>query len=298
MGVGTPIDILEAVHRGVDMFDCILPTALAQQGMAYASHGKIDLRRGVHRLAAQPLDAACDCDACGLYSRSCLHHLVKCREPLGWQLLSFHNLRFYLRLMEGIREHILAGNYASFHAARRQTLALADQDNPPGPRPRVKPSPPLAHGAFAVHDSGRGWSSIRHVASGEIMHSVVEPDVEAAQVYVAQSAFIAQALAGQRGRPLVVWDVGLGAGHNAMALLRAVADRRLSGTPDGVTLISFERDLDAFLLALSCSSASPCAAPRPRAAPAGPRPARGSRRPDLEPVRRRLPRHLRRRGAA
>ena len=102
-----------------------------------------------------------------------------------------------------------------------------------------------------MHDSGRGWSSIRHVASGEIMHSVVEPDVEAAQVYVAQSAFIAQALAGQRGRPLVVWDVGLGAGHNAMALLRAVADRRLSGTPDGVTLISFERDLDAFLLALS-----------------------------------------------
>ena len=92
MGVGTPLDLLEAVHRGVDMFDCILPTALAQQGIAFTSRGRIDLRRGVHKLAEQPLDPACACDACTPYSRSYLHHLVKCEEPLGWQLLAFHNL--------------------------------------------------------------------------------------------------------------------------------------------------------------------------------------------------------------
>jgi queuine tRNA-ribosyltransferase len=87
MGVGTPLDILEAVHRGVDMFDCILPTAWAQHGRAFTSHGRIDLRRGVHKLAEQPLDAACSCEACARHSRSYLHHLIKCEEPLGWQLL-------------------------------------------------------------------------------------------------------------------------------------------------------------------------------------------------------------------
>src|SRR5207342_1986634 len=86
MGVGTPLDLLEAVHRGVDMFDCILPTAWAQHGKAFTSHGRIDLRRGVHRFAEQPLDATCPCDACRLYTRSYLHHLVKAREVLAWQL--------------------------------------------------------------------------------------------------------------------------------------------------------------------------------------------------------------------
>jgi queuine tRNA-ribosyltransferase len=249
MGVGTPLDILEAVHRGVDMFDCILPTALAQQGMAYTSHGKIDLRRGVHALSEQPLDAACDCEGCGLHSRSYLHHLVKCKEPLGWQLVASHNLRFYVRLMEEIRGRIRDGSFAAFHAERRQTLALADQDNPPGRRPRVKRSEPLVRGGFAVHDGAGGrFSSIRHVASGEIMHSVNDPDVEAEAIYVAQSALIARGLAGGLGRPLVVWDVGLGAGHNAMALIRA-AER--AGGRDPVTLISFERDLDPFALALA-----------------------------------------------
>ncbi len=139
MGVGTPLDLLEGVHRGVDMFDCIVPTAWAQQGMAFSSRGKIDLRRSVHRLAEERLDAACDCEACTLYARSYLHHLIKCNEPLGWQLLAFHNLRFYVRLMEEIRAHVRADTFAAFHAERRQTLALADQDNPPGKRPRVKP---------------------------------------------------------------------------------------------------------------------------------------------------------------
>jgi len=244
MGVGTPIDLLEGVHRGVDMFDCVLPTALAQQGVAFTSHGRIDLRRGVHKLATRPLDRACDCEACTLYTRSYLHHLVKCKEPLGWQLLAFHNLRFYTRLMAEIRAQLRAGTFAAFHAEQRQTLGLADRDNPPGPQPRARPSRPTQRGDFALHTSTHGFTSIRHVPSGEVMHSVNEPDLEAERVYVAQSSLIARARASQE--PLVVWDVGLGAAHNAMALVRA-----LEGAGVPLTLTSFERDLDPLHLALA-----------------------------------------------
>jgi queuine tRNA-ribosyltransferase len=139
MGVGMPIDLLEGVHRGIDMFDCILPTALAQQGKAFTSRGRIDLARGVHRFAEQALDPACTCDACTRTPRSYLHHLVKCREPLGWQLLAFHNLAFYVRLMADIRAHIRAGTFAAFRAEQRELLVRADPDHPPGRRPRVKP---------------------------------------------------------------------------------------------------------------------------------------------------------------
>jgi queuine tRNA-ribosyltransferase len=138
MGVGTPLDLLEGVHRGVDMFDCILPTALAQQGIAFTSHGRLDLERGVYKLSEQALDAACACDACARHSRSYLHHLMKCQEPLGWQLLAQHNLVFYVRLMAAMRAHIRADTFAQFYREQRELLARADPDHPPGPRPRVK----------------------------------------------------------------------------------------------------------------------------------------------------------------
>ncbi len=246
MGVGTPLDLLEAVHRGVDMFDCILPTAWAQHGKAFTSHGRIDLRRGVHKFAEQSLDATCDCDACTLYTRSYLHHLVKCEEPLGWQLLSFHNLRFYLRLMARIRAEIDADTFAKFHAEQRELLGESDRDNPPLRQPRTKPTRATERGGFRLHTSTHGFTSIQHVDSGEIMHSVNQPDAEAERVYIAQSRLIAQALTG--ARPLVVWDVGLGAAHNAMALIRAL-DAAPAHAP--VELVSFERDLDAFHLALA-----------------------------------------------
>jgi queuine tRNA-ribosyltransferase len=252
MGVGMPIDLLEAVHRGVDLFDCILPTALAQQGVAFTSVGRIDLARGVHRLAERALDPACGCDACTRTPRSYLHHLVKCREPLGWQLLAHHNLAFYVRLMADIRAHICAGTFAAFRAEQRERLDRADPDNPPGRRPRVKPTKPRSRGAFALHDAD-GIVRLRHVASGEILHPVGDPDVEASRIYIEQSALIARALAPCPGErpPLVVWDVGLGAAHNAMALVRALdrAARHAAGHAR-VELVSFERDLDAMYLAL------------------------------------------------
>ncbi len=263
MGVGMPLDLLEGVHRGIDMFDCILPTALAQQGIAFTSRGRIDLARGVHRLAEQTLDPACGCDACTRTPRSYLHHLVKCQEPLGWQLLAFHNLAFYALLMAQIRAHIRAGTFLAFRAEMREPLERADPDHPPGRRPRVKPAKPRRRGDFALHTSPQGFASVQHVPSGEMIPSVNDPDVEAARIYVEQSVLIARALAAPpaAGPPLVVWDVGLGAGHNAMALVRAIerasapaAELARGHTPAHgaqIELVSFERDLDAFRLALA-----------------------------------------------
>src|SRR3954468_18282909 len=82
MGVGTPIDLLESVHRGVDMFDCIIPSQLAQRGVVFTSHGKLQLRRAVHKFSEAPLDAKCDCHCCKNFSRAYLHHLVKSDELL------------------------------------------------------------------------------------------------------------------------------------------------------------------------------------------------------------------------
>ncbi|MDB4961164.1 MAG: queuine tRNA-ribosyltransferase [Myxococcales bacterium] len=246
MGVGMPIDLLEAVHRGVDMFDCILPTALAQYGKVFTSTGRIDLARSVHKRSEQPLDPSCDCEACSLYSRSYLHHLVRCEEPLGWHLLAFHNLKFYLQLMKEIRAHIAADTFAAFYAERRETLALIDPENPSTPPAPARELRAATRGAFSIQRSTHGFASIAHLPSGEIMHSVNHPDAEAERVYVAQSALIARALSGDR--PLVVWDVGLGAAHNAMALIRA-----LDAAPAHaeIELVSFEHDRDAFRLALA-----------------------------------------------
>ena len=249
MGVGMPIDLLEAVHRGVDLFDCILPTALAQQGVAFTSRGRIDLARGAYRLDEAALDPACGCDACTRTPRSYLHHLVKCQEPLGWQLLAFHNLAFYARLMSEIRTQIRAGTFLAYYAAQRELLERGDPDHPPGRRPRVKPSKPRQRGGFALHALAAGRVGLVHVPSGALVHPADEPDAGAARVYVEQSVRLADALrGGPAARPIVVWDVGLGAGHNAMALVRA-ADRAAGHAP--IELVSFARELDGFALALA-----------------------------------------------
>ena len=115
MGVGTPLDILEAVHRGVDMFDCIMPTQLAQRGAAFTSRGFLQMRRGVYKFSNDPLDPACTCPTCARYTRAYLHHLTKTSETLGWQLLGKHNIHFYHQLMRDIRKSILAGRFGQFY---------------------------------------------------------------------------------------------------------------------------------------------------------------------------------------
>ncbi|MEO7161937.1 MAG: tRNA guanosine(34) transglycosylase Tgt, partial [Bdellovibrionia bacterium] len=138
MGVGTPMDILEAVHRGVDMFDCILPTALAQRGVAFTSVGKLQMRRSAYKFSEEKLDPACTCKACAFHSKAYIHHLVKAGEPLGWHLLGIHNLFFYHQLMAGMRESILNGTFLDFYHAKREYLDRSDGAAPEIKRPRVR----------------------------------------------------------------------------------------------------------------------------------------------------------------
>ena len=130
MGVGTPLDILEAVHRGVDMFDCIMPTQLAQRGAVFTSRGFFQMRRGVYKFSEEKLDPACACPTCARYSRAYLHHLTKTSETLGWQLLGKHNIHFYHQLMREIRESILADRFLDLYREKRAFLHESDLDNP------------------------------------------------------------------------------------------------------------------------------------------------------------------------
>lgn len=122
MGVGTPIDLLEAIYRGVDMFDCVIPTMFAQRGYAFTSTGKANLLAGPNRLSDDNLDPACGCATCTHYSRGYLHHLVKCKEPTGWRLLALHNQVYYQRLMSLARQAIEEGRYLDFYRQKKAEL--------------------------------------------------------------------------------------------------------------------------------------------------------------------------------
>lgn len=114
MGVGRPEDIVEAVRRGVDMFDCVMPTRNARNGYLFTATGTVKIRNARHRHDTAPLDERCDCYTCQNFSRSYLHHLDKCGEMLGAQLNTIHNLRFYQNLMAGLRGAIEAGTLSDF----------------------------------------------------------------------------------------------------------------------------------------------------------------------------------------
>lgn len=222
MGVGTPLDILEAVHRGVDMFDCIMPSQLGHRGTVYTSHGKMQLRRSVYKFAEEKLDAACDCLTCRDYSRAYLHHLIKSDEPLGWHLLVTHNLAFYHRLTREMRASIVAGNFVQFYEQKKVELARDDEDNPGTPPRRNQIKIPRL-GDYEVHFNPKGFASIKQISSGEIMHSVNPPAEEANRLYVEQSGLAQRLLKNSQANnteDLVVWDVGLGAASNAMAAVR------------------------------------------------------------------------------
>jgi len=117
MGVGTPRDLVQAVGRGIDLFDCVMPTRNARNGHLFTSEGVIKLRNARHRTDPGPLDPACDCETCTQYSRAYLHHLDRCDEILGARLNTLHNLHYYLNLMKRIRAAIESGTFAAFSAA-------------------------------------------------------------------------------------------------------------------------------------------------------------------------------------
>ena len=116
MGVGTPQDIVEAVQRGIDMFDCVMPTRNARNGHLFTHHGEIRIRNSTYRTDTRPLDDTCGCYTCRNYSRAYLRHLDQCNEILGARLNTIHNLYYYQELMRGLREAIAAGNLAGFVA--------------------------------------------------------------------------------------------------------------------------------------------------------------------------------------
>ncbi|HET8882883.1 MAG TPA: tRNA guanosine(34) transglycosylase Tgt [Solimonas sp.] len=117
MGVGTPRDLVQAVARGIDMFDCVMPTRNARNGHLFTSEGVLKLRNAQYRDDPRPLDPACGCYTCRNYSRAYLHHLDRCDEMLGPRLNTIHNLHYYLALMQRIRDAIEDDRYEAFAAA-------------------------------------------------------------------------------------------------------------------------------------------------------------------------------------
>jgi queuine tRNA-ribosyltransferase len=322
MGVGTPPDILEGIGQGVDMFDCVLPTTMAWQGTAFTSTGRVRLTRSEHRASQAPLDAACACSTCRTYTRGYLHHLVKCREPLGPRLLSVRNLQHYVDLVHGARRAIEEGRYGAYARERLAEIDRHEHDparRPPGRRampaaeksptrpssPRTpsavrperrdrdsgpevegrrmdpphspsldyaRPSAGLRSGRadeenpetgtptstatssparFSIVITSLGVAAVRDGEAGEVMHPIIGPGVESERLYVAQSRLVERLAA--PGPRLVLLDVGLGAGSNALAALRAA-----EAAPPGraLEIVSFERELGALALAASDDGAA------------------------------------------
>ncbi len=128
MGVGEPLDLVESVIRGVDLFDCVVPTRHGRNGTAYTWEGKLNLRHAKHRLDPKPVSSDCDCFVCKEYSRSYLHHLLRAQELLVFRLLSFHNLWFYFKLMQAMRLGIQEGSLLSLR--KRVANAYSGAINP------------------------------------------------------------------------------------------------------------------------------------------------------------------------
>ncbi|CAN5797163.1 hypothetical protein BH11VER1_BH11VER1_33940 [soil metagenome] len=258
MGVGTPLDMLEAVHRGVDMFDCIIPTQVAKHGSVFTSRGIVQFRRSVYKFSEEKLDPACTCPTCAKYSRAYLHHLMKTQEPLGWQLLGQHNIHFYHQLMREIRQSILEDRFMALYQEKRAMLDIEDIDNPCVHPIKSPPDPAdaLTLGDYEVHTATEGFSSIRHISSGEIMHARTPPMDEAKGLYVDQSNLahrlrLATDETPESAAPLVIWDVGLGAAANAVAAIHCYETEAGVGPVRSMHIISFENDLDSLRLALS-----------------------------------------------
>ena len=114
MGVGKPEDLVEGVRRGIDMFDCVMPTRNARNGHLFVTDGVVKIRNAKYKSDTGPLDPECDCYTCRNYSRAYLHHLDRCNEILGARLNTIHNLRYYQRLMAGLRKAIEEGKLESF----------------------------------------------------------------------------------------------------------------------------------------------------------------------------------------
>ena len=129
MGVGTPANILEAVDRGVDFFDCVYPSRNGRHGHVYTNHGKLNLFNAKYELDDRPIEEGCQCPACRRYSRSYIRHLLKAKEMLGMRLCVLHNLYFYNHMMEEIREAIEQGRYKEYKRQKLDGMEAGDHES-------------------------------------------------------------------------------------------------------------------------------------------------------------------------
>ena len=137
MGVGAPEDLVECVARGIDMFDCVLPTRVARGGSLYVREGRINVDTAPFRDRDGPIDPGCDCHTCAAHSTAYLNHLFRARELLAYRLATIHNVRFVLRLMEEMRAAVLAGRFEAyrrdFHARFTPTRPRTGGERKRGP---------------------------------------------------------------------------------------------------------------------------------------------------------------------
>ncbi|MBS2022736.1 MAG: tRNA guanosine(34) transglycosylase Tgt [Deltaproteobacteria bacterium] len=256
MGVGTPPDLIEAIGHGVDQFDCVLPTSIAWQSTAFTSTGRVRVSRRELEFSDAPLDAACACSTCRTFSRGYLHHLFRCKEPLGPRLLSVHNLAHYLDLMAQARKAIEEQRYAAF---AKETLERIDRhEHGDGKKPGAQRGASAPEARHEIVLTREGQKAVRDRVLGEIMHPVVGPRAEAEILYAGQAGLRERLLApDEHGQwsPLVLFDVGMGAASNALAAWKI--SESLAGTQARPLLIrSFERDVGALTLALDEAHAS------------------------------------------
>lgn len=127
MGVGAVNDLLEGISRNVDMFDCVLPTRIARHGTLMTSHGRINIKKAIYRDDFSPIDENCDCYACKNYTRAYIHHLFRCKEGLGNRLMSIHNIRFLIKLMEEARQAIKEDRYNDFKQEILQNMKFDER---------------------------------------------------------------------------------------------------------------------------------------------------------------------------
>lgn len=246
MGVGTPIDLVECVNRGVDMFDCIIPGKMAQQGYAYTFAGQLRISKSEYRLSDAPLDATCLCPVCRKYSRGYLRHLAHGNHALSARLLTTHNLWHFQALMGRMRQAILEGRWAAEYQVLCQTIG------PKTDKPKVVEG--SRDGDFELVTLKSGARAVRHVGHGEVMHPV-GPWEEANQLYVKQLG-LAEKLQVPNEAPLRILDVGLGAATNAVAALTCA--RELGAKlARPLEIVSLEHSLGPLRLALADAEGFP-----------------------------------------
>ncbi|MCX6123886.1 MAG: tRNA-guanine transglycosylase, partial [Proteobacteria bacterium] len=243
-----------------------LPTSMAQQGKAFTSIGRRDLRRGIYKDLEGPLDPACHCYTCKTYSLAYLYHLSRVHESQAWQLIGIHNIHFYMKLTRTMREHILNDTWLPFYNEQRLILDARDSYGPKSARyakvDRAKSK--LQLGRFEVvldEDSAR----IRDLDSGNFIHGDLThgekgPAAEAGGLFVSASRILEKLTtpaADTSGLgPLILWDVGLGSAALAMKLVRAIEQAPPESLTRKLVMVSFEESnkLDALRLVLKYSA--------------------------------------------